>query len=77
VWTGARVRQLIVSSETNFPSRRHPIVFKHEACKKKGKCGKLSLKVAKGGDPTRVASLGGLPTTLVELETMLGWANKG
>jgi hypothetical protein len=73
----ARVRQLIASSENCFTQRRHWIVSKREACKKKGICGKLSLKGAKGGDPTRGASWGGLSTTLVELETMLGWANKG
>jgi hypothetical protein len=74
---GARVRQLIASSENCLARRRHLIVSKREACNKKGSCGKLSLKAAKGGDPTRGATLGGLSTTLAELETMLGWAKKG
>jgi hypothetical protein len=72
----ARVRQLIASSENSFTRRMHQIVSKREACKKKGSYGKLALKGAKGGDLTQGASWGGLSTTLVELETMLGWANK-
>jgi hypothetical protein len=44
-WT--RVRQLIASSENCFAPRRHLIVSKREAWKKKGSCGKLSLRVPK------------------------------
>jgi hypothetical protein len=70
------VRQRIAASENSFARRMHPIVSKHDACKKKGSCGKLALKGAKGGDTTQGGSWGGLSTTLEELETMLGWAIK-